>query len=233
MLGSIASWVFTRAGSTLVLVQEREEERARMVQEQIVGRGLTNPLVLEAMRRVPRHCFVEQRDASLAYQDGALSIGFEQTISQPFVVALMTDALEIGPTSRVLEIGTGSGYQTAVLAEITAALWTVEIVEALAQRAESTFERLGYSRIQLRIGDGAFGWPDEAPFDAILVSAAPARIPRRLFEQLRPGGRMCVPVGPRDGRQELTIVEKTRDGEMQTRDILGVRFVPMTGELGK
>ena len=201
-----------------------------MITEQVAARGLTDPLVLEALRRVPRHRFAREEDARDVYRDRALPIGFGQTITQPYVVALMTHALGIGPTSRVLEVGTGSGYQAAVLAEITSEVYSIEIVPELAHRAQRLFTDLGYRHLRTRIGDGSHGWADEGPYDAILVTAAPTCVPRPLFDQLAPGGKMCVPVGPHFGKQELLIVEHSLNGTMRTRELSTVRFVPMTGE---
>jgi len=194
---------------------------------------VTDPAVLAAMRAVPRHWFVPDRVRPWAYADRSLPVGEDQTISQPYIVALMTQLARIEPGMRVLEIGTGSGYAAAVLYEITPAVYTIEIVPALAKRAVSTFERHGYEGIRVRLGDGYAGWPEHAPFDRILVTAAPPEIPPRLVEQLSPGGRMVLPVGRQDRGQDLMVVMKHADGSVETRRILGVRFVPMVhGEPG-
>ena len=211
-------------------MNERYRERLRMITEHVAARGVTDVFVLEALRRVPRHAFTLPEHRDFAYCDRPLPIGHGQTISQPYVAARMTQELEIGPTSRVLEIGTGSGYQTAVLAEITSSVYSVELVQPLAQRARALLRELGYNHVRTRCADGARGWSEQAPFDAIIVTAAPQRIPRRLFEQLAPGGRMCIPLGPKSGNQALTIVEKTLNGAMQTREVSTVRFVPLTRE---
>lgn len=209
---------------------ERSAERLRMVERQIAGRGVRDPRVLEAMRSVPRHWFVREAEQSLAYSDGPLPIGFDQTISQPYIVAFMTELLEIEPGDKVLEIGTGSGYQAAVLAELTDQVYTIEIVEPLARRTLRLFETRGYTTIHARIGDGYRGWPEHAPFQAIIVTCAPDDVPKPLTDQLAPGGRMCIPVGDRPGMQSLVLLRKNEDGSIDRRDVLPVAFVPMTGE---
>jgi protein-L-isoaspartate(D-aspartate) O-methyltransferase len=196
-----------------------------MVKEQIEARGIKAPRVLEAMRSVPRHEFVPSMWQAYAYSDRPLPIGHEQTISQPFVVAFMTQALELEPGHKVLEIGTGSGYQAAVLAELAQEVYSVELLEALHQRAEQTLEQLGYRNLHLRCGDGYKGWPDQAPFDRIIVTAAPAQVPPALLEQLALGGRMVLPVGEED--QELRLLHKDADGTLRQEFLLPVRFVPM------
>jgi len=210
--------------------QERAVEREHMVKTQIEARGITDRGVLEAMRNVPRHWFVPKYVAPYVYEDGARMIGYDQTISQPYIVAFMTEALKLTPESKVLEIGTGSGYQAAVLSEITPHVYTIEIVEPLARRAMKTFERRGYDTIKTKIGDGYAGWPAHAPFDAIIVTCAPGHIPHKLFEQLEVGGRMCIPVGEQHVVQKLLLITKRPDGTMDTEDLMPVRFVPMTGE---
>jgi protein-L-isoaspartate(D-aspartate) O-methyltransferase len=182
--------------------------------------------VLAAMRRVPRHEFVPASVRDRAYDDGPLPIGHEQTISQPYIVAVMTELARLDARSRVLEVGTGSGYQAAVLAEVAGEVYTIEIVEPLARGAETTLRRLGYSRIHVRHGDGHRGWPEAAPFDAILVTAAPARVPPALLAQLAEGGRLVIPVG--DDAQELEVHRRTAAG-FEVRRVFPVRFVPMTG----
>ena len=183
------------------------------------------------MRTVPRHEFVPEafRNAG-AYRDSPLPIGSGQTISQPYIVALMTDLADAGPDSTVLEIGTGSGYQAAVLAEFVGQVYTIEIIEELGRRAAETLERLDYGNVSVKIGDGYQGWPEFAPFDAILVTAAPETIPEPLIEQLKPGGRMVIPVGPEYTIQSLQVLEKTAEGETRVTDVLPVRFVPFLDE---
>jgi protein-L-isoaspartate(D-aspartate) O-methyltransferase len=201
-----------------------------MVASQIEARGVRNPRVLETMHQVERHRFVLADDQALAYRDGPLPIGQEQTISQPYIVACMTEAIDPQPTDRVLEIGTGSGYQTAVLAELVAEVHSVENVEHLAKRSETILSQLGYDNIRLRLGNGHRGWPEAAPFDKIIVTAAPAKTPRALLNQLKPGGQMVLPVGR--WNQELVLIRHTRNGYRQERLML-VRFVPMTNKVIK
>jgi len=203
------------------------ETRHRMVREQIESRGVRDAAVLAALREVPRHLFVPESYRRQAYRDGPLPIGYDQTISQPYIVAFMTEALRIKGNEKVLEIGTGSGYQAAVLAEVCDEVFTIEIVESLAERSRVLLADLGYDNVQVRAGDGYRGWPEEAPFDAIIVTAAPDHVPQPLIDQLRVGGRMILPVG--DQSQELVVLEKTTTG-MIRRSVLPVRFVPMTGE---
>jgi protein-L-isoaspartate(D-aspartate) O-methyltransferase len=204
------------------------KEREDMVRFQIENRGVRNPDVLRAMRRVPRHKFLPENLVSQAYCDHPLPVGYGQTISQPYIVALMTELLEPKPEDRILEIGTGSGYQAAVLAEIVKELYTVEIIEELSQEAERRLMAAGYQNIHCRCLDGGCGWPEEAPFDGIVVSAAAADIPKALVDQLKTGGRMVIPVGGANEVQTLYVVEKTEEGVKLNPDIL-VRFVPMTG----
>ncbi|MCG3198265.1 MAG: Protein-L-isoaspartate O-methyltransferase [bacterium] len=209
--------------------EERKAERLEMVRTQIEGRGVSDPKTLEAMRNVPRHWFVPDSESSDAYSDSPLPIGRGQTISQPYIVALMTQALALSDSDKVLEVGTGSGYQAAVLAEITPHVWSIEIEEALAARAAKTLEARGYSTVRVRAGDGYLGWPEAAPFDAIIVTCAPNRIPQPLIDQLRPGGRICIPVGETGGIQHLVLVTKTPEGALSSRTLELVRFVPMMG----
>ncbi len=204
---------------------DRAEERARMVAEQM--RDVTDPRVLEAMRAVPRHRFVPEEQRPLAYADHPLPIGHEQTISQPYIVALMTALAEVERGDRVLEIGTGSGYQAAVLAELGAEVYTIEIVAPLGERAAAVLEELGYENVHARVGDGYRGWPEHAPFEAILLTAAPPEIPQPLLDQLAVGGRLVAPVGSAD--QELVVVTRAEEGYLR-RSVIPVRFVPMTGE---
>lgn len=199
------------------------------MREQLVGTGrnITNARVLAVMETVPRHEFVPPEFRFRAYEDRALPIGYDQTISQPYIVAFMTEQLYPQPTDRVLEIGTGSGYQAAVFAQLVAEVYTVEIIEPLAQRAEADLKRLGYTNIHVRSGDGSQGWPEAAPFDAIIVTCAPEKVPPSLVEQLRDGGRMIIPVGPM-GDQELVLLRKQGE-QLERHAVLSVRFVPMTG----
>jgi protein-L-isoaspartate(D-aspartate) O-methyltransferase len=212
---------------------ERIKEREKMVARQIQARDVNDPNVLKAMRIVPRHAFVPDSEQRYAYADHPLPIGFSQTISQPYIVAFMTQALGLKPGSKVLEIGTGSGYQAAVCAEIAAEVYTIEIVEGLAKRAEKLLKKLGYRNVFVKAGDGYFGWPENAPFDAIIGTAAAGRIPPPLLEQLKPGGRMILPVEGRLGFQHLVLITKDRNGKTSRRNVLPVRFVPMTGEVTK
>jgi len=205
-----------------------EAMRTKMVERQIVARGIRDERVLAAMREVPRHVFVPAGERDASYEDRPLRIGSGQTISQPYIVALMTEACRVDPEDRVLEIGTGSGYQTAVLARLAGAVYSIEIVPELAERARHTLDALGVQGVHLRTGDGFRGWPEAAPFDAILVTAAPEEIPPPLLEQLAVGGRLVIPVGPEDDQRLLRVVRTASGLE---REILApVRFVPMTGE---
>ncbi len=206
--------------------------RKRMVASQIVARGIRDPLVLRAMSDVPRHLFVPPGSVDQAYEDYPLAIGEGQTISQPFIVALMTELLELGRDARVLEIGTGSGYQAAVLARIVSRVFTIEIHEALARQAAGTLGRLGLGNVEVRTGDGFHGWPEEAPFDGIIVTCAVPEVPPALFTQLKEGGRLVLPLGDPRGAQVLTVVTKRR-GKPVREKVLDVRFVPMTGEAQK
>lgn len=210
------------AGST----DDAEQARRIMVSTQVERRGVRDPVVLDAMRRVPRHLFVPEAQRPYAYVDAPRPIGHDQTISQPYIVALMTSLIEPKPSMKVLEIGTGSGYQAAILAECVKEVYTIEIIPALGRRAEVLLDDLGYDNVHVRIGDGFAGWPEQAPFDAIVVTAAPTEIPKPLEEQLAPGGRLVIPVG-RYG-QELVRVTRTEDG-LRREEITPVRFVPMTG----
>jgi protein-L-isoaspartate(D-aspartate) O-methyltransferase len=201
--------------------------RLKMVSTQIEVRGVRDPRVLDALRRVERHRFVPERLHDHAYEDRPLAIGHDQTISQPYIVALMTEEARVKPGARVLEVGTGSGYQAAVLSVLAGQVYSIEIVEPLATEAAPRLESLGYHNVTVRAGDGYRGWPEHAPFDAILVTAAPPEIPQPLLDQLAVGGRLVTPVG--EGDQELVVVERTAAGP-QRRRVIPVRFVPMTGE---
>jgi len=206
---------------------ERADEREHMVRSQIEARGVADPRVLGAMRRVPRHRYVPEHQAAFAYDDRPLQIGQDQTISQPYIVAFMSEALRLAGDEKVLEIGTGSGYQAAVLAELAREVYSIEIVPALAARAKEVLGREGYSNLHLRTGDGYRGWPEAAPFDAIVLTAAPEHVPEPLVEQLADDGVLLLPLG--GDLQELVLFEK-HGGRLERRELLPVRFVPMTGE---
>jgi protein-L-isoaspartate(D-aspartate) O-methyltransferase len=206
-------------------------QRELMVQQQLIPRGIKDPRVLGAMGKVPREEFLALESRGDSYEDGPLPIGQGQTISQPYVVAFMTEQLQPQPTDRVLEVGTGSGYQAAVLAELVADVYTIEIIEALAKNAEATLQRLGYKNVHVKVGDGYKGWPEYTSFDSIIVTCAPDHVPQPLTEQLKEGGRMIIPVGG-FGDQELYLLEK-KNGQLQRRAVLPVRFVPMAGEAQK
>ncbi|MFZ0035204.1 MAG: protein-L-isoaspartate(D-aspartate) O-methyltransferase [Sedimentisphaerales bacterium] len=212
---------------------ERIKEREEMVATQIQARDVNDPNVLKAMRIVPRHAFVPDNEQQYAYNDQPLPIGFGQTISQPYIVAFMTQALALKPDSKVLEIGTGSGYQAAVCAEIAAEVYTIEIVEGLAKSAKECLKELGYPNVFVRAGDGYFGWKENAPYDAIIGTAAAGKIPLPLLEQLKPDGRMILPVEDHSGFQYLVLVTKDQKGNLSRRNVMPVRFVPMTGEVTK
>jgi protein-L-isoaspartate(D-aspartate) O-methyltransferase len=205
---------------------DRDAERRRMVDEQLLGRDITSPRVLEAMRKVPRHLFIPEPQRGRAYEDSPVPIGLGQTISQPYIVAFMTQALDLEPGHKVLEIGTGSGYQAAVLAEISREVYSIEVLPELAERARESLAALGYRHVRLRTGNGYLGWPEHAPYDRIIVTAAPPEVPPALIEQLKVGGLMAIPVGTAE--QHLRILRRTATG-METLQTLPVRFVPMTG----
>lgn len=208
--------------------ESNRAQREEMVRQQIERRGIRDERVLEAMRTVPRERYVSATDQEYAFHDGPLSIGCGQTISQPYIVAYMTEQLRLRGGERVLEIGTGSGYQSAVLAEIAAEVYTIEIVPELARIAEARLAAQGYANIRFRVGDGSLGWPEAAPFDAIVLTAAPWRIPERLVDQMAEGGRMILPVGAFE--QHLELVTR-QDGRVVRRELIGVRFVPMIGAI--
>ena len=227
----LAVLVATGCGQTAAPNGDFAAQRQRMVQQQLMPRGIHEERVLAAMAKVPREEFVPPDERTLSYSDGPLLIGYDQTISQPYIVALMTEQLRPQPHGRVLEIGTGSGYQTAVLAELVAEVYSIEIVAPLARTAEATLQRLGYKNVYVKVGDGYKGWPEHAPFDAIVVTCAPEHVPQPLVDQMKEGGRMIIPVGNYLA-QELYLLEK-RNGQLKEEAILPVRFVPMGGEAGK
>ena len=206
-----------------------KEARTRMVNEQIIARGIKDVHTISAMKKVPRHEFVPDALEPYAYNDHPLSIGYNQTISQPYIVAYMTAMLELEPEDKVLEIGTGSGYQAAILAEIVKQVYTIEIVEPLAERARKDLKRLEYKNVTVITGDGYQGYPSKGPYNAIIVTAAPKKIPPPLIDQLAEGGRLIIPVGPTGYTQYLTLVEK-KNGKIKKRKVLPVRFVPFTGK---
>lgn len=217
----------------MLFAKNYETQREKMVSDQIEARGIRNPRTLAVMRKVERHLFVKPEYLNMAYRDGPLPINCEQTVSQPYIVALMTDLLKLTPTSKVLEIGTGCGYQTAILAELAGVVYSVEILPSLAKSAKARLERLGYRNISFKESNGHYGWQEYAPYDAVLVAAAPKVVPAHLVQQLREGGRMVIPVG--DSEQNLLLIQKkSRTGAgsepfLETTEVTGVSFVPMTG----
>ena len=214
--------------AAVFLAQEPEQvRRSRMIREQIASRGIKNPEVLRVMGEMPRHLFVPANVREQAYEDRPVPIGHGQTISQPFIVGFMTELLDVQSSHRILEIGTGSGYQAAILSKLVKEVFTMEIVPELAQSAEALFRRLGYKNIFVRSGNGYLGWPEASPFDRIIVTAAPPEIPQVLIDQLKPGGRLLAPVGSSPANQQIIMVEKTKDGKVVERAVLPVRFVPM------
>jgi protein-L-isoaspartate(D-aspartate) O-methyltransferase len=215
------------AAKRRALIDEIRRE-TRWVSSEI-GKSELDGRVLDAMGKVPRHEFVSEDLRDIAYANRPLPIGYGQTISQPFIVALMTDLLRVEPNDRVLEIGTGSGYQAAVLAELAERVYSIEIVPELTQMATERLKRLGYAKVETKTGDGYYGWPEHAPFDAIIVTAAPTQIPPPLVQQLKPGGRMIIPVGSQFLPQFLVLVEKNPQGKISTRQMVPVQFVPLTG----
>ncbi len=244
MIAKLMSLLLALAAPNTQAQDPFESQRKRMLQEiaamlgdgrDILGAGqkALSPAVMAAMARVPRHEFVPEARRREAYDNRPLPIAAGQTISQPFIVALMSELMRVKPGDRVLEIGTGSGYQAAVLAELGATVFTVEIVEPLAREAATLLTRLGYRQIRTRIGDGYLGWPEEAPFDAIMLTAAPREVPQPLIDQLKPGGRLVVPVGEVKSVQSLLLIEKRADGSLSRRTVLAVRFVPLTEPSGK
>ena len=224
--------------ASTVCADSFETQRSKMIElirqdvietSQFIGTEKFDLRVMSVMARVPRHEFVPKEERAHAYENRPLPIGHGQTISQPYIVALMTDLLKVGVSDRVLEIGTGSGYQAAVLAELVREVRTIEIIEPLGHSASARLLRLGYSNIHSRIGDGYYGWPEYGPYDAIIVTAAAGHVPPPLLTQLRPGGRLVIPVGSRFFVQDLLLVKKNLAGQLSTRQILPVRFVPLTG----
>lgn len=213
--------------------KERIQERAQMVAWQMQARDVNDPNVLNAMRIVPRHAFIPPGQQRYAYGDYPVPIGLDQTISQPYIVAFMTEALRLDPNDKVLEIGTGSGYQAAVCAEIAQEVYTIEILEELAKSAARKLKELGYHNVFVRAGDGYFGWKEKAPYDAIIGTAAAERIPPPLLEQLKPGGRMILPYEDATGFQYLVLITKDQKGKIARRNVMPVRFVPMTGQVQK
>jgi protein-L-isoaspartate(D-aspartate) O-methyltransferase len=224
----VAALAATGCGQRAAPVFDFAAQRQLMVQQQLMPRGISDARVLAAMSKVPREEFVPADSRAASYEDGPLPIGYDQTISQPYIVAFMTEKLQLKPNNRVLEVGTGSAYQAAVLAELVADVYTIEIVEPLAKNAEATLQRLGYKNVHVKAGDGYSGWPENAPFDAIIVTCAPNHVPQQLTDQLQDGGRMIIPVGERFA-QQLYFLEK-KDGRLRESAVLPVRFVPMAGE---
>lgn len=218
----------TGCGQHIPTAADVAAQRQRMVEQQLKPRGIKDERVLAAMAKVPREEFVPADARPSAYEDGPLPIGYDQTISQPYVVAFMTEQLRPRQSDRVLEIGSGSGYQAAILGELVAEIYTIEIVEPLAKSAEATLQRLGYNNVHIKVGDGYKGWPEEAPFDAIIVTCAPQKVPQPLIDQLKDGGRMVIPVGERFA-QQLYLLEK-KNGQLKESITLPVRFVPMLRE---
>ena len=223
----------------LLAGQDFERERSELVAEvradvrytsRHLGRDELDPTVLAALGRVPRHEFVPADYRRYAYQNRPLPIGYGQTISQPYIVAIMTDLLDLERDDVVLEIGTGSGYQAAILAEVVDAVYSIEIIPELGEEVRERLTRLGYEDVETRIGDGYYGWPEQAPFDAVIVTAASGHVPPPLIEQLRPGGRMVIPVGGPFSTQQLMLLTKTEEGEIRSRQVLPVAFVPLTGK---
>ena len=220
------------ANAQATALQTRDDfakERERMVDRQIRTRGISDSSVLKAMRKVPRHRFVPDEVVKAAYEDTPLPIGLSQTISQPYIVAYMTDAADISPNEKVLEIGTGSGYQAAILGEIAKEVYSIEIVPELAERSARILSELGYRNVVTKQGNGYLGWPEKAPFDAIIVTAAPDEVPQPLIDQLAVGGKLVIPVGESGGDQEMLVIERTSKG-IKRKKRMPVRFVPMTGK---
>ena len=214
----------------LVTAQDANEYsglRKTMIKDQIISRGIKNILVIEVMSEIPRHLFIDKSKWSLAYSDQPVPIGYGQTISQPYIVAYMTELLQAASHHKILEIGTGSGYQAGILSKIAQQVYTIEIIPELSEIAFNNFKKLGYNNISTKVGDGYKGWPENAPFDRIILTAAPEEIPIALIEQLKPGGKMVLPLGPRWMRQELLVLRKNSFGEITREKTIPVRFVPM------
>ena len=227
----LAAIAASGCGQNASSVSDFAAQREQMVQRQLMTRGINDARVLAAMAKVPREEFVPLDARATSYGDGPLPIGYGQTISQPYIVAFMTEQLRAKPNDRVLEVGTGSGYQAAILAELVSEVYSIEIVEPLAKNAEAALQRLGYKNVHVKIGDGYKGWPEEAPFDAIIVTCAPDKVPQTLVDQLKDDGRMVIPVGDRFA-QQLYLLEK-KNGQLKQSATLPVRFVPMTSEAAK
>ena len=227
----LAAIAASGCGQNASSVLDFAAQRQQMVQRQLQTRGINDARVLAAMAKVPREEFVAPESRAASYEDGPLPIGYGQTISQPYIVAFMTEQLRPKPNDRVLEVGTGSGYQAAILAELVSEVYSIEIVEPLAKNAEATLQRLGYKNVHLKIGDGYKGWPEKGPFDAIIVTCAPDKVPQPLVDQLKDDGRMVIPVGDRFA-QQLYLLEK-KNGQLKQSATLPVRFVPMTSEAAK
>jgi protein-L-isoaspartate(D-aspartate) O-methyltransferase len=224
----VALFAATGCGQKAPPISDFAAQRQRMVEKQLKPRDIKDDRVLAAMAKVPREEFIPADARADAYEDGPLPIGYNQTISQPYIVAFMTEQLRPKPSDRVLEIGSGSGYQAAILAELVADVYTIDIVEPLAKTAEANLQRLGYKNVHIRVGDGYRGWPEEAPFDAIIVTCAPEKVPQPLVDQLKDNGRMVIPVGERFA-QQLYLLEK-KNGQLKESATLPVRFVPMLRE---
>jgi protein-L-isoaspartate(D-aspartate) O-methyltransferase len=220
--------IWCLAAAALVAgAQPYDVQRIRMVRDQIAARGIRNPAVLKSMRETPRELFMPVETRAAAYEDHPMPIGYGQTISQPYIVAFMTEMLDVTKAHRALEIGTGSGYQAAILSSLAKEVYTIEIVGPLAESASALLDRLGYRNVLVRRGDGYKGWPEKAPFDRIILTAAPPELPMALVDQLKRGGRLLAPVGSQFAAQELVLVEKGADGKITRRPVLPVRFVPM------
>lgn len=237
--GLLALLLLGQSAGGVADAPDYEHQRAQLMQEiagdveqtaNYIDKRELDPRVMAVLSRVPRHEFVPDSQKRYAYENRPLPIGYGQTISQPYIVALMTDLAKVGPQAKALEVGTGSGYQAAILAELAQRVYTIEIIPELADEARQRLRRLGFDRVEIRQGDGYYGWEEAAPFDLILVTAAASHVPPPLIRQLKPGGRMVIPVGGRFQVQQLLLVEKTLEGEVHTRQILPVRFVPLTGE---
>ncbi len=227
----VISFCIALAGSNACAKETSKMQQQKMIEKQIMARGIKDPKVLNALKKVQRHLFVPDEYVSSAYNDSPLPIGYGQTISQPYIVAYMTEIINLKPSDRVLEIGTGSGYQAAVLAEIAKFVYTIEIIPQLGERAEELLKKSGYTNIEVRIGDGYKGWPEQAPFDVIIVTCSPTHIPAPLEEQLAEGGRMIIPVGEKYVQQLIYLVKKK--GKLNRMKNLPVSFVPMIDEKGK